>query len=285
MTHICTSVAIIGADPYGLSIATQLESRGLDYRIVGKPMRAWMQMPNGMLLKSDGFAPNLHEPTGRFTLKRFCAHLGEPYADIGKPVRLETFVSYGLAFQKQFVPNVINTHVVGLQYTPAGFDLQLENREKIHARAVIVAVGLSYYQFIPAALTGLPKAFLSHSSDCDKFARCVDGEVIIIGGGSSAIDLAVLLQESNVPVRLVARRQALEFHSEMKLPRPLWDRIRRPLSGVGPGWRSGIYCDAPDLFYHLPEWQCLKIAGSFFRPGRRLVHEGPNGCGASTSWK
>ena len=51
-----TDTAIIGAGPYGLSIAAHLQTRGLDYRIFGSPMYAWIkQMPKGMLLKSEGF--------------------------------------------------------------------------------------------------------------------------------------------------------------------------------------------------------------------------------------
>jgi hypothetical protein len=33
----------------------------------------------------------------------------------------------------------------------------------------------------------------------------------------------------------------------------LWEEIRHPTSGIGPGWRSRFYSDAPWLFRHLPE--------------------------------
>ena len=52
-------VAIIGAGPYGLSIAAHLRHLGVDFRVFGKPMETWRKhMPKGMLLKSDGFASN-----------------------------------------------------------------------------------------------------------------------------------------------------------------------------------------------------------------------------------
>jgi cation diffusion facilitator CzcD-associated flavoprotein CzcO len=50
-------VAIIGAGPYGLSVAAHLRSRGREPRVFGDPMKLWrMQMPKGMRLTSEGFA-------------------------------------------------------------------------------------------------------------------------------------------------------------------------------------------------------------------------------------
>ncbi|HEX9864173.1 MAG TPA: FAD-dependent monooxygenase, partial [Acidimicrobiia bacterium] len=56
-------VAIIGAGPYGLSIAAHLSQRGVDYRLFGTPMHTWRNhMPEGMWLRSEGFASNLADP-------------------------------------------------------------------------------------------------------------------------------------------------------------------------------------------------------------------------------
>ena len=81
-------VAIIGAGPYGLSIAAYLRALEVDFRIFGAPMHTWInQMPEGMCLKSDGFASTLYDPHSTFTLQRFCQENGIPYADVGLPVR------------------------------------------------------------------------------------------------------------------------------------------------------------------------------------------------------
>jgi cation diffusion facilitator CzcD-associated flavoprotein CzcO len=54
--------AIIGAGPYGLSIAAHFRSRGISFRVFGRPMDSWLRhMPKGMHLKSDGFASNLSD--------------------------------------------------------------------------------------------------------------------------------------------------------------------------------------------------------------------------------
>ena len=89
-------VAIVGAGPYGLSLAAHLRKAGVSVRQFGLPMQLWRDfMPEGMFLKSQGFASNLSDPAARLTLAEFCRATERPYADYGLPVALDTFVAYG----------------------------------------------------------------------------------------------------------------------------------------------------------------------------------------------
>src|ERR1700732_2490636 len=98
------NTAIIGAGPYGLSIAAHLRGSGIPFRIFGRPMDSWRaHMPEGMLLKSDGFSSNIDDPRGEYTLGHFCKERGIAYSDSGIPVRLETFSAYGMAFRDRMV--------------------------------------------------------------------------------------------------------------------------------------------------------------------------------------
>ena len=73
-------VAIIGAGPYGLSLAAHLRAAGVNYRHFGMPMRLWREsMPQGMYLKSQGFASNLSDPRHAYTLEAFCQATNEAY--------------------------------------------------------------------------------------------------------------------------------------------------------------------------------------------------------------
>src|SRR5476649_1653116 len=108
-------VAVIGAGPFGLSIAAHLKARGVAFRIFGRAMETWArQMPKGMLLKSDGFATSLYDPGRRFSYAAYCAEQGFPYAALGVPPTAESFVDYGRAFQKALVPNLEDRTVVAI---------------------------------------------------------------------------------------------------------------------------------------------------------------------------
>ncbi|MGC1870089.1 MAG: NAD(P)-binding domain-containing protein [Acidobacteriaceae bacterium] len=261
-------VAIVGAGPYGLSLAAHLQSRGIQFAIFGPPMEVWRQhMPQGMLLKSDGFASNLSDPDGSFTLKQFCQVRGLPYDDTRMPVPLETFVNYGLAFQQRLVPHLDARRVTRIEKTADGFQLQVEDGESFDARRVVMAVGISHFAYVPGLLSHLPKELLTHSSthhDCSVFRG---KKVTIIGAGASAVDMAALMHESGVDVTLLARASGIRFHNGPGTGRrSIWQRMRNPSSGLGPGWKSRIYTDAPGMFRHLPVNVRLRIIKNHLGP-------------------
>jgi len=249
------STAIIGAGPYGLSVAAHLRQRGIPFRIFGRPMDSWVgHMPKGMMLKSDGFASDIYDPERAFTLKQFCAERGIEYADTGVPVRLETFSAYGLAFRDRMVPELEDKLVASVDRVPDGFRLRLEDGETLEARSVVLAIGITHFAYIPESLASLPAEFLSHSARHREVEPFRGRSVVVIGGGASALDLAGLLHEAGAKVQLVSRRESLKFHSQPTgKPRSLWQQIRHPQSGLGPGMRSRFFANAPAAFYYLPE--------------------------------
>ena len=248
-----TDVVIIGAGPYGLSLAAYLAARGVSYRIFGDPMSAWAnEMPKGMHLKSEGFASSLAEPEDQFTYGLYCHQEGLAYKDTGHPVPLEAFVSYGRAFQKKFVPGLENKMVTGVQKSPAGFELALDTGEKVVTRKVVVAVGISRFAYVPPVLSTIPKDLVSHSSAHSGLEAFRGRDVAVVGAGASALDLAALLHEAGASVQVLARRSVVRFHDPPK-PRSFADRIFRPMSVIGAGRQLYFYANAPGWFRHLPE--------------------------------
>jgi len=249
MTGSC-HVAIIGAGPYGLSVAAHLRARGIEFRIFGTPMEPWRtRMPAGMFLKSEGFASSLYDPEGRFTLKRFCAETGLPYKSLDLPVPLDSFTAYAAAFQRQLVPEVEDKAVVALQRSPKGFILELNGGETVLTRRVVVAVGLTHFAHVPAGLAHLPPDAFSHSSTHRDLTRFKGFDVSVIGAGASALDIVAALSDAGAQVRLIARRRSLWFN--VPVPRPWWKQWF-PISGLGGGWRNHFYEHGPMLFRRLP---------------------------------
>jgi thioredoxin reductase len=261
--------AIIGAGPYGLSVAAHFRSRGITFRIFGRPMDSWLKhMPKGMCLKSDGFASNIYDPNGDFTLERFCAERGINYSDLDIPVTLDTFTTYGLAFKERMVPDLEERMVVSVNRLKDRFCLRLDDGEELAARRVVLAVGITHFQYLPTSLANLPPELLSHSSAHHDLEPFRGRNVVVVGGGASALDLAGLLHEMGTKVVLVARRTALKFHGMPVVgkPRSTWDRIRHPKSGLGPGLKSRFLANAPLIFHHLPQSLRLDVVRTHLGP-------------------
>jgi FAD-dependent urate hydroxylase len=255
MSHSTSpAVAVVGAGPYGLSIAAQLRASGVEFRIFGTPMQQWREhMPRGMFLKSEGFASNLFDAGGSYTLKQYCNDEALPYAGYAAPVSLQVFVEYGLAFQRRFVPNVENEMVASVNRISGAFELKLASGETLRAGKVVIATGMSNTAYIPARLARLPSQAVSHSSHHHELSSFKGRDVTVIGGGQSACEVAALLHEAGVTVRLLVRPPALRWNETPAThARSHYERLRRPMSKLGPGLGPWLYSNAPMLFCHLP---------------------------------
>jgi thioredoxin reductase len=252
-----TDVAIIGSGPYGLSVGAHLAARGIDRRIFGPPMRSWQTaMPRGMKLKSDGFASSLYDPAGAFTLGHYCAERDLPYQDVGLPVPLETFIEYGLEFQRRFLPDLDTRQVATVERTANGYSLILDDGEEVWAQRVVVATGITNYSYVPPTLSECAPGLVVHSSQVSDENYIAGGaagkEILIIGAGASAIDLAAMLGRSGASVTIIARRNKIAFNGA-PAPRTWVDDVRAPISGLGTGWRSLMAVKAPLVFHCMPE--------------------------------
>ena len=70
-------VVVLGAGPYGLSIAAHIQARGIRVRVFGEPMGSWRhRMPKGMFLKSEPSASTISAPRPGYRLAEYCADQG-----------------------------------------------------------------------------------------------------------------------------------------------------------------------------------------------------------------
>lgn len=246
--------AVIGAGPYGLSVAAHLHHRRADFRVFGRPLDTWRTaMPKGMYLKSDGFASSLSAPEPGATLADFCRERDLPYHPTDLPVPLETFVAYGLDFQQRYVPDLEEHTVTDVVRHGRGFRLSLDSGEELRTKQVVVAAGITHFASMPRIFDGLPAELVSHSSAHHDLSRFAGKRVTVVGAGASAVNLAVGLARVGAESRLVARTSSVHFSSAPRGERrSVLSRLHKPGSGLGPGWRSRASCDAPDLFRLVP---------------------------------
>ena len=160
-----SAVAIVGAGPYGLSVAAHLAAAGVEVRAFGTAMGTWRDgMPRGMFLKSEGFASSLSDPGHSFTLGHHCRERGLAYADVGWPVPVEVFAAYGQAFQRRFVPQLDGRRVVSVARARGGFRIGTEDGDTLQVGRVVMATGIGAFARVPEELADLPEAAMTHSS-------------------------------------------------------------------------------------------------------------------------
>jgi Pyridine nucleotide-disulphide oxidoreductase len=267
ITPAVMNVVIVGAGPYGLSIAAYLSRMRVPFRIFGRPMQSWRSnMPKGMFLKSEGFASCLYDPDNAFTLRDYCAETNQPYSDIGTPVPVETFTAYGIEFQKRMVPTLEQLELTSVKQAPEGFELTTEAEERFLARRVVVAAGITHFGWLPNELASLPREFVTHSSAYGDLSTFKGRKVAVIGAGASAVDIAAILGDVGAEPEIVTRAGAIAFHDLTREPRPIVEQIVKPRSGLGLGWRSRLCTDAPLVFHAMPEKFRIRVTRRHLGP-------------------
>jgi FAD-dependent urate hydroxylase len=256
-------VAIIGAGPYGLSVAAHLRARRVPAQVFGQPMQTWLPMPRNLCLKSLGFATSIAVPEPGHDFPAWLAGRG---LETLEPISYADFTEYGLWVQRQIVPDVQPVDVAMVQQTTGGeYALQLASGQTVRARKVVVAVGLHGLKQMPERLAGFPDALVSHSFGQYDFRRFAGQEVAVIGAGQSALEVAVLLHEAGAQPLLVASRPPV-FHGRTPLRRSWIDRLRSPRTVLGEGRLSWILEHFPWLVRHAPEPRRVRFARGYLGP-------------------
>ena len=244
---------IVGAGPYGLSIAAHFRHHAMEALVIGRPMESWRaHMPAGMVLKSEAFASSLSDPQDRYTVERFFKSRGMPYRKVGNPLSAAHFIQYAHWFRQNAAPDVEDVRLVALRQAENGFALELDDGRTVSAKRVILATGHKDYKRVPPQLANLPAELVSHPVQHDDLMPLADRDVTIIGAGQSALETAALLRELGASVRVVVRAAAVAWNEDPNADRSALGRLRNPDAGLGAGWYSLAISELPSLFHRLP---------------------------------
>ena len=87
-----SEVLIVGAGPFGLSIAAHMRRSGLDHRIVGRPMDTYRtRVPVGMVMKSEPYASDIASLTPGYGVQDYCRAERTALCQPGRPARRGAF--------------------------------------------------------------------------------------------------------------------------------------------------------------------------------------------------
>jgi FAD-dependent urate hydroxylase len=213
-----TDLLVIGAGPYGLSVAREALRAGLSVEVVGRPMSFWREhMPAGMSLRSG---PGWQlDPAEELTLRAFAP-------DLPDPIPVAAFLEYADWFTAEAGIAVREEEVVRLE---PGFVAALASGATISARAVVAAPGISRFGVVPDWGAGLGQ----HTCDLVDFADMAGARVLIVGGRQSAYEWAALIGEAGAE-----RIDVVHRHPEPRFARVSWDFVEPHIEATlaTPGW-------------------------------------------------
>ena len=132
-------VAIIGAGPYGLSVAAQLRDRAAAVRTFGSPMQTWRtRMPPDMRLRSDWDETSFSAPGGQGRFDDWAAATGESREE---PIPLQKFLRYADWFRTTMVGEMDESDIARVERSNGEFRLTTQRGDELAAGMVVLAVG------------------------------------------------------------------------------------------------------------------------------------------------
>jgi thioredoxin reductase len=261
-------VVIIGAGPFGLSIAAHLRDLGVGHRIVGRPMDTWLaHCPDGMKLRSEPYGSDMASPRPGYDVEAFSAQHGRDYVARLGPLSVEHFRDYSAWYTRELVPDVEDRTVTDVVRSGSDFQVFFADGGDLTARQVIVATGVLPYQVIPQELSGLPRDLVSHSCDHGHadLKAYAGRRVAVIGGGQSATETLALLHEAGADARIVMRRSGINWLEPNPEELGPFGQLRRPVNKLCEGWHCSFW-NTPAAFRLLPKKVRVDKARSVLGP-------------------
>lgn len=224
---------IIGAGPYGISVAAHAAAKKLSYKLFGYPMDFWKnQMPQNMYIRTPHDLVSFSDPEGEYTIQLFAK---ETNTDLESPLPRTVFVRYAFWFAERAGIQFTSELVRNVSYNGSFYTITAESGDKLEAKNVVIATGVKDFQFIPSLYSELPESYVSHTLGYTSFDEFRDKYVVVVGSGQSAWEAAALLYQAKSKVKLLYRKKRHVYGGSRigelilrrigdffyKLPRPL----------------------------------------------------------------
>jgi cation diffusion facilitator CzcD-associated flavoprotein CzcO len=260
-------IAVIGAGPYGLSVAAHLIGRNV--RAFGAPMETWRtRMPPYMFLRSDWRETSLSAPGNLGSIDRWAGVSGEEREE---PIPLQKFLRYAEWFRSTFVPEGDPADIAALERDGNGYRLTTAAGDELVARQVVVAVGAVPFAHAPPQLAEAVGGRVAFATSLQDYEPYRGRRVVVVGGGQGGLESASLALQAGAEVELVVRSSLRWFadREPHKLRGRLHQRLYRiayPVVGYGPPPLNRLALH-PDAFAKLPKAARRRLASRILRAG------------------
>jgi len=176
-------VAVVGAGPAGLAAAVYAASEGLDTIVI------------------EGMAPGGQAGTS----SKIENYLGFPTGISGQALAGRAQIQA----QKFGARLAISRHVERLHCTSQPYELELDDGQRVTARAVVVATGARYRKLDVPNYDRYEGQGIHYAATPMEGRLCVGEEVVVVGGGNSAGQAAVFLSRIASHVHMLVRGTGL----------------------------------------------------------------------------
>ena len=261
-------VAIVGAGPYGMSVAAHLRDRR-KVRTFGTPMQTWRtRMPPDMRLRSAWDETSFSAPGGRGRFDDWASATGEAREE---PIPLQKFLHYADWFRSSFVGDLDDSDVASVVRRNGAFHLTTRQGDEVAADTLVLALGAVPFATAPAPLSDALGDEVKVATDLQDYSAYRSQRVVVVGGGQGGLESALLAARAGADVQMLVRSRLHWFadREPHKTRSPLRERLYRlayPAVGYGPPPLNRLVL-RPDLVARLPRSLRRRLTARVLRAG------------------
>jgi len=241
-----TPILIVGAGPYGLSLANYLSARGREFKIIGKPMELWRNHTfTDASLRSDRATSEIAHPRQSYTINAYREATDSIDASNGERVSVREYRKY-IDWMLNDLSYPIEEQYLGKLTKAKGvFTAELSSGETIHADQVVIATGVAHHLNIPDEFKQTPNVI--HSYQVPEIEAISGKKVLVIGAGQSAAEAIEVCRDNNNEVEWYCRTEPRYYSEPLDLPKWIFDLVVK----------------SAGFFRSMPSWMIKKVFSIF----------------------
>ncbi|MBT3228416.1 MAG: NAD(P)-binding domain-containing protein [Candidatus Marinimicrobia bacterium] len=217
-------VLIVGAGPYGLSLANYMSAMGQEFKIIGKPMELWKKHTfSDASLRSEMATSEIAHPQNAYSIQNFRSQNG---LDIGKSserINVREYRQY-VDWVLAAIPYKIQPeYLSNLSQRGDCFQAELESGEVLKAKQVVIATGVAHHLNIPSEFSGARD--IMHSYYTQEIEALQGKKVLVVGAGQSAAEAMEICRNNNNQVHWYARQEPRYYSEPLDLPKWIFNLV------------------------------------------------------------
>ncbi|NQV16443.1 NAD(P)-binding domain-containing protein [bacterium] len=218
-----TPILIVGQGPYGLALANYLEHKGLDFRIIGKPMELWRKHTfSDTALRSDMATSEIAHPKNRYSIDAFRKQVGLR-SDSEERVTVKEYRNYIDWVLDKIPYKIQEVYLKKLTQHQGRFHAELETGELIKAKQVVIATGVAHHLNVPEEFK--KAADVIHSYQVAKIESLKHKKILVVGSGQSAAEAIEVCQQNENLVQWYSRKEPRYYSEPLDLPKWMFDLV------------------------------------------------------------
>ncbi len=217
-------VLIVGAGPYGLSLANYMSVMGQEFKIIGKPMELWKEHTfSEASLRSEMATSEIAHPQNAYSIQTFRTQNG---LDKGQPSDRIEVKEY-----RQYIDWVLNAlpyeiqpeYLTNLSQGSDCFEAKMESGEILKAKQVVIATGVAHHLKVPAEFSNAK--YLIHSYYTKEIEALQGKKVLVVGAGQSAAEAMEICRKNENQVHWYARKEPRFYSEPLDLPKWIFNLV------------------------------------------------------------